>query len=190
MKTYFIQAQESGFVKIGRARDPRARMKELQVGNPETLKLLAQVPADIEKEMHERFQLAWVNGEWHKPTFSLMDFIEIADEAFFLTPLPRNHGSLMERLTWLQAQIETLENEIYAQQNPRNLMDDIAVPRLRKRLLMIREGFFELAESIREVHSSPKDLKPTRPLTRNDARGCFRDTMTQEQMERSLKKAQ
>jgi hypothetical protein len=65
-KTYFIYDGE--YIKIGRARSPRHRLKELQTGNPRELRLLVILPTDREAEYHKRFSHLRVKGtEWHTP---------------------------------------------------------------------------------------------------------------------------
>ena len=67
MALYVIQETEPvGRIKIGRARDPEQRLKDLQTGNSRRLRLLATLSAedDLEFELHERFKAAHVRGEW------------------------------------------------------------------------------------------------------------------------------
>lgn len=68
---YFIQAGPSdGPVKIGVARDPWARMREIQTGNAEDLSMLGVAATDdayaLEATLHRRFQSARVRGEWFR----------------------------------------------------------------------------------------------------------------------------
>ena len=62
---YFIRAGD-GPIKIGWALDPIARLKELQVGNPEPLQLLMTLADDgkLESELHRRFAHLRLCGEW------------------------------------------------------------------------------------------------------------------------------
>jgi len=57
-----------GFVKIGRSKDPRRRLKDHQISSSYELWVIIQVPvpnaAKTEKEMHERFSDSLVSGEW------------------------------------------------------------------------------------------------------------------------------
>lgn len=63
---YFIQGENHGPVKIGTARDPVARLGELQCGNPDDLILRELVLGgrDVEKAIHDRWLQAHVRGEW------------------------------------------------------------------------------------------------------------------------------
>lgn len=78
---YFIQAGSAGGpVKIGLARDPWSRLKELQVGNAEPLELLGHTPAcdarSLEQELHRRFSDSHKRGEWFDVTPDMYREIE------------------------------------------------------------------------------------------------------------------
>ncbi len=53
---YVIQGRPRSPVKIGLAKNPVARLAQLQTGNPQALRLLYVVPGDkwLEAELHER----------------------------------------------------------------------------------------------------------------------------------------
>ena len=38
---YIIQSDKTGMIKIGRSKNPQKRLKQLQTGNPNKLKLIA-----------------------------------------------------------------------------------------------------------------------------------------------------
>jgi hypothetical protein len=63
---YFVQSGDVGPVKIGIARDPLARLGELQTGNPEQLHIRHVLPGDrtMESGLHHRFREARIRGEW------------------------------------------------------------------------------------------------------------------------------
>jgi hypothetical protein len=71
---YFIRsAGKPTRVKIGKSRDPKARLKELQTGSPYPLDILGTIKcrdqshADrLEKELHRYFATYRKNGEWFK----------------------------------------------------------------------------------------------------------------------------
>ena len=52
---YFIQSDFTGMIKIGRSKDPQKRLKQLQTGNPNRLKLIASFKGkgEEEKYLHE-----------------------------------------------------------------------------------------------------------------------------------------
>ena len=75
---YFVEAVESKRIKIGFAHDVDVRVKLLQTGSPERLRVLAVIhsaPASHERELHERFADARLHGEWFAPADALLAFI-------------------------------------------------------------------------------------------------------------------
>ncbi len=72
---YFAQADGTDLVKIGcTAGDPTKRLRELQTGCPQPLKLIAAVDggeAD-EARWHRDFAADRVNGEWFRLTIPLL----------------------------------------------------------------------------------------------------------------------
>ena len=77
---YFIQAGENGPIKIGNAQNPRDRLKDLQVGNHETLRLIATIPGgpDREREIHRDLEVFCYRGEWFCPNGEVFDYIDRA----------------------------------------------------------------------------------------------------------------
>jgi hypothetical protein len=76
MYTYFVQSSSGGNIKIGRTtRDPRWRIRQLQTGSQERLRLIGLLEGDRERELHDRFSDYLVHGEWFKPCCLLRDFI-------------------------------------------------------------------------------------------------------------------
>jgi hypothetical protein len=82
MSVYFIQSGE--FVKIGKTRDPKSRLRELQVGNPERLRILCVIPGgeEVEKEFHRKFNHLRRGGEWFIYTQEIDDLIALLSVAF------------------------------------------------------------------------------------------------------------
>ena len=74
---YFIKNGSDNHIKIGYAKDPGKRLKELQTGSPYPLELLLTIDGDIKKEksLHNKFKSLSVKGEWFKPEKKLLDFI-------------------------------------------------------------------------------------------------------------------
>jgi hypothetical protein len=78
---YFLQAGQSGNIKIGRTYDLKSRLASLQTGSSEPLKLLAFVncedsdPADVEATVHRAFQRYRLHGEWFQPSNELIEYI-------------------------------------------------------------------------------------------------------------------
>jgi hypothetical protein len=65
---YFIQSGKSDLVKIGYAADPQTRLRQLQCGNPEPLRLIATKDGekDAEGQWHRRLAHLRVRGEWFR----------------------------------------------------------------------------------------------------------------------------
>ncbi len=79
---YFIQAGQGGPIKIGSARYPELRIGALQVANHEELTLLGKIRYDdghdrhSEWAIHEYFSEHRLRGEWFRPDWSILRFIE------------------------------------------------------------------------------------------------------------------
>ncbi|WP_395393097.1 GIY-YIG nuclease family protein [Novosphingobium sp. BL-8A] len=66
---YLLGTGEPLAVKIGFTKqDPRARLKQLQTGNPARLKLLGWYPGTLkdERELHKRLAAYNIGGEWFR----------------------------------------------------------------------------------------------------------------------------
>lgn len=78
MSVYFVSAREVDLVKIGYAYNPVARFNHLRTSSPIELTLEGAIPGglDKERELHQRFALARVRGEWFKLTPGLQAEID------------------------------------------------------------------------------------------------------------------
>ena len=74
---YFIQRGAFGPIKIGTAADPAARLRALQTGSDEPLRLLGSMDGGrpMEASLHRRFGRARLSGEWFSPSTDLLGFI-------------------------------------------------------------------------------------------------------------------
>lgn len=65
-RVYFIQGKSGGAVKIGHSSDPEHRLKRLQTGNSEPLRIIAMISggAAKEAELHRKFSHLNIQGEW------------------------------------------------------------------------------------------------------------------------------
>jgi len=63
---YFIHDATSDAVKIGWAKDPFARLRDLQIGNPNnlTLAFCFATERNTERILHKRFRNQHIRGEW------------------------------------------------------------------------------------------------------------------------------
>lgn len=75
---YFIQAGDSGPIKIGYSDNVDSRLRSMQTGNHERLRLLCKVPGSYldEGSLHKRFDIYRLSGEWFRPHYDITDFIE------------------------------------------------------------------------------------------------------------------
>ena len=75
---YFVQAINSGMIKIGFSNNPNRRLRSLATGSAEPLQLLGSFlanPSD-EKALHNRFGHLREIGEWFRADHDLLTFIE------------------------------------------------------------------------------------------------------------------
>jgi hypothetical protein len=77
---YFIQADDSRMVKIGRAKNITQRLQSLQCGNHENLSPLGALAGAraLEEEIHELLAASRVRGEWFRPTPILRELMGAA----------------------------------------------------------------------------------------------------------------
>jgi hypothetical protein len=95
---YFIEAIGVDLLKIGHTdRDVETRLRELQTGNPHTLRIAAMMQGDTatERSLHEQYKHLRVNGEWFKVDAELR--------------------VLIVALRWVQPQVSHLLSEIHEQ---------------------------------------------------------------------------
>jgi hypothetical protein len=79
-RVYFVEAGLGGPVKIGTTTGHvNERLRELQTGNAERLRLLGTVRGGVptERRLHGWFRYARLRGEWFQPVPELREFIEL-----------------------------------------------------------------------------------------------------------------
>lgn len=88
MSVYFIHCPATGRVKIGHAKDPAQRLKDLQTGSASVLAILGTVPGAAAEEgrLHQRFADLRQQGEWFAAGDSLKEFL--AEKGFSLPLMP------------------------------------------------------------------------------------------------------
>jgi len=74
---YFIQAENSGKIKIGHTDDVPKRMYTLQCTSPDKLKLLGKLSTKVatEKGLHKQFNDFRYIGEWFEPSEEILSYI-------------------------------------------------------------------------------------------------------------------
>ena len=77
---YFIEAKNTGYIKIGRSVNPQQRLAQLSTGSPVELIILGTISggSNLEAELHRRFETLREKGEWFKANGELRDFIKEA----------------------------------------------------------------------------------------------------------------
>lgn len=90
---YFIQSGTDGPIKIGIARDPNGRLRELQTANAHSLVLLALFVGteETESELHARFASARLEGEWFSPSEELLRYVSLVKTR--MAPSDWRHGA-------------------------------------------------------------------------------------------------
>lgn len=75
---YFIEAVNTGYIKIGRSANPDRRLAQLATGSPNALVILGKISggAALESEIHRRFEVDRERGEWFRLSSDLKEFIK------------------------------------------------------------------------------------------------------------------
>lgn len=61
--TYLALDKSTGYIKIGRSKNPQNRINEFMNANPSII-LLATAEVDVERELHIKYAHKNVRGEW------------------------------------------------------------------------------------------------------------------------------
>lgn len=96
--TYFVLAPKAARVKIGRSRRDLLdkRIRSLQIGCPEILEVvlvLPHRPPFEEQQLHRRFRVYRVQGEWFEYRDGLRKFVQ--DKGLDPTPLSEDDGVIV-----------------------------------------------------------------------------------------------
>lgn len=83
-RVYFVEAGDSGKVKIGTSMHLRKRIHELQGGSHEPLRLLLSIEGghSVESEVHKLYKAERVGREWFSKSGALAQFIDTSIWAF------------------------------------------------------------------------------------------------------------
>lgn len=122
---YFIQAVESGRIKIGYSSNSgKRRLAEMSTGSPEQLEVLGEVPGDVafERELHRRLRHSRLHGEWFELTPEVLEVlaeyeISVPDRAYARWAMrARNQTGMIEareeELGYLRKEVSRLSYEV------------------------------------------------------------------------------
>jgi hypothetical protein len=94
MIIYFIQVEPDGAVKIGKTKNTEERLRTLQIGHHQKLKLLFSFIVDddkadyVENHLHSVFADHRIRGEWFSPCPYMYDFINtIGEHGFWVSAM-------------------------------------------------------------------------------------------------------
>jgi hypothetical protein len=114
---YWIQLEESCYVKVGVAIDVRERRKELQVGCPFDLKVIRTIPVasmyQAETQAHHDYKEYHVRGEWFRFPAEMVN----ASPAYLhkhvrLSELKREIALLQNRIASLEVENASLKQHL------------------------------------------------------------------------------
>ncbi len=119
---YFIQAEGIGHIKIGftGSDDAELRVVDLQTGSPVPLRLLGTIPGTMEdeKNLHRRFSLERVHGEWFRPVPRLLGMI------------PKHEPTREDRIEVVERSIQIRTLTVGRKQFGKSLLDQLPVQEL------------------------------------------------------------
>lgn len=115
--TYIYFVSDGEFIKIGIAKDVRARMHNLQTGNPKRLKLLktiecnSNLDARIQEEtFHRKYRKYSACGEWFRMNDELCNYVGVINEARVGADLAQTIKQSEEHLAMLNEQTIEMHN--------------------------------------------------------------------------------
>ena len=83
---YLIKCKATNTCKIGYSNNPKARLAQLQTGNPFSLELVSVIKGDLslEKKLHKRFEEYKLSGEWFEYSKKVKEYFKV-EEYFTLS---------------------------------------------------------------------------------------------------------
>lgn len=107
---YFIATADLERVKIGIAVHPAARLRELQIGCPERLYLIASAEGDRadERKLHEHFGASRLDGEWFARTDELIVLMGLLNP--WRIPIPTDAADVKPLREWFRDLIARANN--------------------------------------------------------------------------------
>ena len=92
---YFIRAQGTNLIKIGRTTSLQDRLNTLQTGCPHQLELIIAVAhpdsPSIEKRLHQKFERYGTTGEWFALSEDIIRSLELFSELFGERTISKSH---------------------------------------------------------------------------------------------------
>jgi hypothetical protein len=167
---YVIGAQ-IGPVKIGVAAMPRLRMREIQIGYPFELKVLAQFAGGEKEEaaIHELFREQRLRGEWFKRSKRLRHFVDMVNCGVSVSLIiARLDPSNKTRAGEMYRNYQDEEHRARIQRE-QAIQQHIQIERLKKAGLNVKSVSVMADGNIR-VDVSCKDVTPPVPADRERPR--------------------
>lgn len=88
---YLIQSLESSNYKIGISKNPKKRLKQIQTGNGEELRLVGQYESEyynlIEGFLHRKYEYLKTRGEWF--------YLSLEDELSFISECKKAEENIL-----------------------------------------------------------------------------------------------
>ena len=95
VKTYLITSEKTNLIKIGKSTSPKKRLKELQCGSSEVLKISHIFDADIERLLHINFNDKRSHGEWFSVT--LMEVLSYVEKSIDLNDFQESTNDYVKK---------------------------------------------------------------------------------------------
>jgi hypothetical protein len=107
MYVYFVRSFEPNMVKVGRSKNPRGRVDDMQVGSASRLSLLGTFECHsrfacirLERTIHAALAPYWAHGEWHSWTPAVEEYVMsiLNGQAIPIEDAAAKHGVDVRRL--------------------------------------------------------------------------------------------
>lgn len=100
---YFIRLKGTGFLKIGKSKNPQRRLESLRTANPLECELVGSIPErglNTELNFHSRFVDYHFRGEWFREVGGLQAFIKEEFPEAKVIPIPPGWAEHCAALGW------------------------------------------------------------------------------------------
>lgn len=120
---YVIQMAVTGDIKVGRSKNPKARLKQLQTGCPHPLKIILHIPdkGHKESEIHRRmrYRSTRTQSEWFEEgalaelPLDMYEMLDLDDQDWWVetrtTPVPKPMPEQVAEPEWFKVLREMRE---------------------------------------------------------------------------------